>query len=224
MARTGVDGYIHRRASGFLISAAAPPSYVSGNATNSAGAASLAVNAPASIVANNFLVAFVYSGSNTPAPTFGGPAGFTQAGVNTPATGQCAAVYSKVATGSEPATYAFTCTGGGVTGIVILQYSGASAVDAATFNSATSTTSGTAPSATATGSSDTWVVCVGDNAAGAIPSTPTGFTARNSSVAAGARGVWSFDKALTASGATGTAAFTFGSAEFYASASILLKP
>jgi hypothetical protein len=197
--------------------------YVSGSAASApVNTATITVTAPASMVAGNLLVAVVMGNSGT--TTITTPAGWTQAAQENPAgnPGSCA-VFTKTATGSEPTSYTFDEPSGfSYMGVAVLQYSGTSGLDVApAFNVATaSTTACTAPSVTPSGSSDTWVTAF-CSFQGYSFSTPTGMTARTSSAASNVS-VFTFDKGLTSSAATGTAASTQSASQEYVGVSLLL--
>lgn len=208
--------------SGGLVSAP-PPAFVSSSSGSTNGqVTSLVVNAPATITSGNLLVAVLYwVGNATSVLSSAGWTNVAQGGVGT----QSSTVFTKTAGASEPASYTFSSTSAIFWTAIIEQWSGTpNGVDGTPgFNAATATTSGTAPSVTATGSADIWIVGVGDDNQTISPSTPTGMTARtNVKNATSGLGLWLYDKALSSSGATGAASFTFGSAVDYGSSSLLI--
>ncbi|MBF6559147.1 MAG: hypothetical protein IVW56_02570 [Candidatus Binataceae bacterium] len=129
---------------------------------NNANATSVAINAPAGIVAGNALVANIFWVS--PTGTFTPPAGWTQirADATSVSYGLTAGVFCKVATGSEPANYTF---GFSVAQNVVGSISQISGITCATDGSSVSAggaNSITAPAFATTHSSD-YVVAQGSS-------------------------------------------------------------
>lgn len=99
----------------------AAPTYITFNGAAGTGSASLSASAPGSIVAGNLLLAFVYaSGSNAGTRTITAPSGWTLVtSVTNGATTKLTACYSKTATGSEPASYTWSCNATATIGLTI---------------------------------------------------------------------------------------------------------
>lgn len=195
--------------------------YVSGSAANSVGS-SVAVAAPATISSGNLLVAIVYQASNNTTGTNSAPSGWTQAassGANTTGYGSMQ-VYTKTATAGEPSSYTFT--GAGYLAASVLQYTPATLDASITFAESASSTTATSPAATASGTTDTQIVAFGAYH-GSTFSTPTGTTPRAFTASAGNESLYTFDAALTASGAVPTYTSTLSASDGYVAATLLLS-
>jgi hypothetical protein len=197
--------------------------FVSGSSAGpGGGVTAVTVNAPASIVAGNLLVAFV---AHAGASGWSGPAGWTK---NAESADHYLSCWNKTATGSEPSSYTWTVTGtSNFAAGVILQYSGATGFDGTVTapNRVTSTTY-TASSVSPTTATDMWIVAAADTGGWSdVASIPSGFTARNSANS-GFASIYSFEKILASSSATGTAAGTWtgGGSAGSSTASALLVP
>lgn len=175
----------------------------------------LVINAPAGIVAGDFLLAIITSNYN--GATYTPPAGWTQLGavqgIATPE-GQSAAVFWKVAGGSEPGSYTWTPDTSSQHGGAIGAWSGASAIAASTPTSNNSANPSpvtvTSPSVTTTAANQTIVLlnALDPTAAGTTTwsSLPAGFTERAvQGVGFPPYGaVWIADGVQAAQGASGT--------------------
>jgi hypothetical protein len=205
--------------------------YVSGAATVTPGNnMPVAATAPSSIAAGNLLVAIVMGAQGS--TTITAPAGWTQAAqenvISGPGSspGSCA-VFTKTATGSEPATYTFSETGSSSSYLdaAILQYSGVSGLDGTpAFNTVTTAaTASTAPSMTPSGATDTWVTAFCGYLGNSF-TTPAGMAARVNATLASVVSVYTFDEQLSSSAPTGAAASTQSASSQYVGVSLLLAP
>ena len=178
--------------------------------------ASVTVNAPASIVSGNLLVA-VLSGVSSSA--HGGPTGWTMAGSGYDATSTMQlTVFTKVATGSEPSTYTFT-SGTGNLGVYVGQYSGTVSLDGTpTFTHGTSNSvTGASQTPTATGDA----LLFGVWGAGSMSfTTPTSMTYRCTSP--GGFIPSTYDRILASTSPTGTITTTGSFSNDWESVSLLL--
>jgi hypothetical protein len=197
-----------------------------GSATDSSS--TVTIPAPAGIIAGNLLVAVVFYATNgTSAMT--APSGFVSQGRSltdiSHINAGVAEVFTKTATGSEPATYAFTAPSAYTAGTV-MQYSGTTGVDgAATYTSTTTLgTPWTAPSTTpgAGNTADMWLVLLGTGPT--TSTTPSGFTSRVATATGTAQDVFVWEQLLASSAATGTASGTLGAANSTVTGSFLLLP
>lgn len=168
--------------------------YVSGSAANAGSGTSVAVPAPAGIVAGNLLVMIGYTANGETADVINVPAGWTRAGSPMPGVYLvgAAGVFVKVATGGEPASY--TVTGTAYLSAAILQYSGSAGLAGDPVYNAGTTgnpqpATGTRP-VTAAGS----VAVAGFGSYGGNAwSTPNGMTARPFTQASTSTSLYTFD-------------------------------
>lgn len=100
------------------------PDLVSTATAGVVSTAAITITAPTTITAGNLLVACLVSTTN--GATYTPPAGWTQ--VTTLSATGVAFVYTKVATGSEPANYTFTCSSAAAQRGAILNYSNAGGI------------------------------------------------------------------------------------------------
>lgn len=215
--------------------------YVSGSSNTTSvstptATVSITVTAPATITAGNMLFAMMHVGTQ---PNSAGTAvTFTSTGWNLEATntnlyatggaGQLG-ILSKVATSSEPTSYTINCTitGGTIsnfTSALVVQYSGVDTTtpfDASSLTNSgfSTTTSAIAPSVTATQIGTMVVVYATQN--GTAITNPSGFTSRQAPSISTSASMWS-DKAMTASGATGTTAATLASSTQWKAGTVVL--
>jgi len=185
------------------------PAFVSGSNNHTTGT-SVSVTAPASIVAGNLLVAFMWGFGTT--NTFTLDSGWTSAFQHNASTNEGATcVATKVATGSEPASYTFGLTGSGSGfNVSILQFSGASGLDGSVALNAmvTNTSTPSAPSVTPTKTPDTLVCCFG-SAQPSTVSTPAGMTAGPNGIQSGYNNNYTFYEYISGTSPTGSQSATW---------------
>jgi hypothetical protein len=182
------------------------------------------VAAPASIVAGNLLVAVLYSSSGT-TTAHSAPTGWTRVGSQYSTVGTTAgtsSVWTKIATASEPSSYAFVT--GGFASIAVLQYSGTTAVDGLpAFTNGSGTSATTSAALTATAAGETQVAAFGSwNGAGW--GAPSGMASRASVFSNGNSSEYVYDVALTAAGAAPARTSVQGASGPYVTTSFLLAP
>jgi hypothetical protein len=154
-----------------------PPAVVVGSICAAASSATVVVTpVSGTILAGNLLVAMVYT-SVTTTVTITAPTGFTLAGQLQTATGGNAAVFTKVATGSEPTSYSFVAAN--PVSVALWQMQAAAGLDGVTFNSSTSSTTAFATaSQTPTQVGDVQIVAYGTTGGVQTSNTkPTAFAA-----------------------------------------------
>jgi len=182
---------------------------------------------PAGVAADDILIgSFVLNATSDPTVTgWTNPAGWTtlwDQHVTAGGTNFHWIVAWKRAGGSEPSSYVWDFTASATyTDAICLAYSGANtttAIDASGVGSPTTTTTHTAPSLTATYANDFHVVLACEDHYGSW-TPPAGYTERFDDSGFGSTAA---DKALTASGATGTVAFTSSAAGGGLAGAILL--
>lgn len=196
--------------------------YVNGSSASIASGTALTVNAPASIVAGNMLVAICGTTTSGNANIFGQPGDWTKVSIGVSTAAQT--IFTKICTGSEPSTYAFTCDASMAASIMVMQFSGAAMIMDAPVATATVNPGTTLnfPSATATLTTDV-LVCAITGFASTSFSTPAGMTA-GVAVTGTATGGATFYQSITSTGATGTRSTTIGTSSSYQGASFLLRP
>lgn len=195
------------------------PVLVSTSAAQAGNTGTLTINAPAGIVTGNLLLAFV-GGSAQAAP--GAPSGWTLAGSRLVGAVGGMGMYTKTATGSEPASYAFTSTAW--MGGCIQQWAVPASVDVFGTNGGDTTgTTATVPSITTTVSNDDWILAVWDGNIGAVYTAPAGFVDAGHARTGNQSSIYTFYQSVPA-GATGQASLTASGATSYIGFSAGLKP
>lgn len=181
------------------------------SSASAVGVSTAVVSAPTGIVSGNLLVAVLYV-TNTSAPTWSGPSGWTQLVDHHPASAAGeSAIYLKTATGSEPSTYSFS-SGAGSCVAIVHQFSGAATSDVTVpswTDFATSTTSWTAASVTA--SAGQYLVCLFGNSGVGLNTLPTGMTQLDQREINNSYGLYTFGQSGLSAGATGTKSSTSSS-------------
>lgn len=197
------------------------PAFVSASSNHTVPGSSITatnvVNAPASIVAGNLLVAIFTNSHNDGTETITPPSGWTAAGSTFHSTVGNGAIFWKIATGSEPATYTFTSTYSAAANhymnTAIHQYQGA---DSTTPFSATpvwqayttGTTAPAAPSVTPSTANGTSVMGWAPFDGKSLTTAPSGATLRTSYTDGANYGLYTADKNFTAATNTATGAQT----------------
>ncbi|WP_395401989.1 phytase [Arthrobacter sp. UC242_113] len=189
-------------------------------ATNSTAATTLTIPKPANVVQGDLLVSCVALSGGTIGTT-GAPAGWTRLAAVTSIANPKVYGYYKVATTTEPASYAWTTTsttsGGG-----IARYSGASGLDtAATSASGAAASSGTVPAVTTTTANAMLVGCMSVNSSSVTLTSPAGMA---QAVETGARRFELADGTQAAAGPSGTKSWTFSAAREWAGWLVALRP
>jgi RHS repeat-associated protein len=196
--------------------------------TGAGAATSVVVNKPAGVVSGDALIAgvTVAGGSGV---TVTPPAGWTSIATATNSTTIRTVAFRKVAGGSEPASYTFTLSVSKKAAASISAYTGvdpATPVDvSATATNATSTSQVAASVTTTTGGYRQLVEIYG--AAAATTFTPPGGQTERADVATSGTGsvtLEAADKALGASGATGTSTATSALTGVGAHVTVALRP
>lgn len=220
---TRVDAFTQLATSGPAIAGgtggSANPLYVSGSGAAGGNQGSVTVTAPATITAGNLLICIITNASGTP-PNYLMPSGWALAGsVGILQNTSSAAVFTKIATATEPASYTIN-TQSSFCAATISQYSGVSGLDGTpVFLQLTSGTSYTSPTQPA-GAGDGKVVAY-CSYNGNTFTTPTGTVARVSARSLGNESIYTFD-ALTTPANTYTSTMSAGGAGVIVS--MLLAP
>lgn len=184
--------------------------FVNASAYQSSGVNTLAVNMPASIVAGNLLLVFLRF-SGTTAPT--APAGWTMKASDT--THKVAVAY-RIATGSEAASYTFTCGVGQIfSDAFSVQISGAvasgdpfdGAVQMGSSNGVLTLTSAALSLTTTVANAYLFYVDMKNGATRTLSSAPTGMT--NRGPASQPDRLHYFDMVQAAAGASGSKQATY---------------
>jgi myo-inositol-hexaphosphate 3-phosphohydrolase len=189
-------------------------------ATNTTAGTTLTIPKPANVVQGDLLVSCVALNGGTIGTT-GAPAGWTRLAAVTTIANPKVYGYYKVATASEPASYAWTTTsttsGGGIG-----RYSGASGLDtAATSATGAAASAGTVPAVTTTTANAMLVGCMSVNSSSATLTSPAGMA---QAVETGARRFELADGIQAAAGPSGTKRWTFSSAREWAGWLVALRP
>lgn len=206
--------------SGITYAPPSNPTFVSFNHAEAGGAQnSVSLPAPTTITAGNLLVVCALANSTSTSPSFT-CTGFTLASQllsNGSSTGSIA-ILTKVATGSEPASY----TLGGPNGIrgCILNYSSASAIDVGPSYTQALAATATASAQTAVGGKDVYIAVFGGLSAQTFGNV-TGMVREFASVS-GTGSEYVFDQKLAAAGSVGPASSAQGGGQ-WSSASLCIK-
>jgi hypothetical protein len=192
--------------------------FVTSSFANGSASTSTTVNAPASIVAGNILVAIACTAS--PSGSSFALTGFTVQG--TPPTDSTTTILTKVATGSEPASYTLSNTSQQHNSCVILQFSGASTLDgSAAYNeNGAGATACTAPSQTPTVTGDC-LIAVFVSLNNKTFTTPTGMTATTPR-SGDFTSTYPFYQVLASTSATGSISSTQSVSSWYVGSTLLL--
>lgn len=195
--------------------------------TGNVSAASIAVSVPSRTVAGDVMIAAVTTRN---AATITAPAGWTAVGGLNTSSGSTmrSAVYYRVVTGAEPASYTFTLSSSGRAVGIIAAYRGvdtANPIDVAGGQANSSASTITAPSVTASVSGGT-LVALFSIATGTTISAPAGMNLRGSDTSGAASGIAMglADQYLAASGATGTRGASAGSSAVNVGQLLVLRP
>ncbi|KKT72903.1 MAG: Glucan endo-1,3-beta-D-glucosidase [Microgenomates group bacterium GW2011_GWA2_44_7] len=178
---------------------------------NGAGGTSLSIGAPAGVVSGNVMVAQVTVRGATTAIT--PPSGWSLIRRDNTSSSLGNALYYKVSSGSEPASYSWSFNSSQKASGWVVAYAGvnnSSPIDAHSGKYNDSTATITAPSVTTTGSNDRLLFIVTVTTSTTI-TPPSGFTQRVIATNTGNSTSYVADKALTSSGATGNQIGTEGS-------------
>ncbi|MBD1542923.1 phytase [Arthrobacter sp. IA7] len=189
-------------------------------ATNTAASTTLTVPKPANVAQGDLLVSCLSLNGGSVATT-GVPAGWTRLAAVTAIANPKVYGYYKVATGSEPASYAWattsTASGGG-----IARYSGASGLDtAATSASGAAASSGTVPAVTSTTANAMLVGCMSVNSSSVTLTPPAGMA---QAVETGARRFEVADGIQASPGPSGAKTWRFSSAREWVGWLVALRP
>ena len=189
-------------------------------ATNTTASTTLTIPEPANVAQGDLLVSCLSLNGGSIATT-GVPAGWTRLAAVTAIANPKVYGYYKVATESEPASYAWTTTstasGGG-----IARYSGASGLDtAATSASGAAASSGTVPAVASTTANAMLVGCMSVNSTSVTVTPPAGMA---QAVETGARRFEVADGIQASPGPSGAKTWRFGSAREWAGWLVALRP
>ncbi|OAE02745.1 phytase [Arthrobacter sp. OY3WO11] len=189
-------------------------------ASNTTASTTLTVPKPASVAQGDLLVSCLSLNGGSIGTT-GAPAGWTRLAAVTSIANPKVYGYYKVATATEPASYAWTTTST-TSGGSIVRYSGAAGLDtAATSAAGASATSGTVPAVTSTTPNAMLVGCMSVNSSSVTLTSPAGMS---QAAETGARRFEVADGILAAAGSSGAKAWTFSSAREWAGWLVALRP
>jgi myo-inositol-hexaphosphate 3-phosphohydrolase len=189
-------------------------------AVNTTATTTLRIPKPANVAQGDLLVSCVSLTGGTIA-TSGVPAGWTVLASVTNIANPKVYGYYKVATGTEPADYAWT-TSSTTSGGGIARYSGASGPDtAATSGSGAAASSGTIPAVATTAANAMLVGCMSVNSSSVTLTSPAGMS---QAVETGARRFEVADGIQAAAGPSGAKTWNFSAAREWAGWLVALRP
>ena len=189
-------------------------------AVNTTAATTLRIPAPSGVAAGDVLVSCVALNGGS-IGSAGGPSGWTLLASQTSLANPKVYGYFKVATGTEPADYAWT-TSSTTSGGVISRYSGAAGLDTtASAASGAAALSGTVGQVTTTTANAMLVGCMSVNSSSATLSSPAGMT---EVAETGTRRLEVADGIQPTAGPSGNKTWTFSASREWAGWLVALRP
>lgn len=182
--------------------AAPPVAYAASSTHDLRSDATLTIAIPADVVAGNLMVACIgialTNGVVTP------PSGWTEFAQHSTSDGVVHSLFGKIATGSEPSSYTFTCTGGPYTEGVIFRVTGENPTTPLdVYQFATGTSGSTRPNPGVTTTEDNTLLVYFCGGSDAVTGAPAGMTPIWTNPGSGF-GIWVEDRPTA--GATGSRA------------------